>query len=199
MGMLRAGGKPRTIIYRSDITHVANICFNLTLHDDLDGVLKNLRYKVDVRNNCSGTALIGVSDGAETLNFCTDEFKNYRFCPCHEHSEGCPDSRPDNPNSECGPTMCSLSPLVTLTSPPAPRTPLLRQTDSHAYLLATRFVTQLLKVSQEVLPTSSLRYPCRNLFTYSRIATPKRSSRVFSNGFSSAVLLFMVLSRSQQL
>jgi hypothetical protein len=42
MGALRAGGKLRTIIYRSDITHEANICFNLTLHDDLDGVLKNL-------------------------------------------------------------------------------------------------------------------------------------------------------------
>jgi hypothetical protein len=56
----------------------------------------------------------------------------------------------------CGPTMCSLSPLVTLKSPPAPRTPLLRPTDSHSYLLATRFVTPLLQVSQEVLPTSSL-------------------------------------------
>jgi hypothetical protein len=88
MGALRARGKLRTIVDRSDITHEANICFNLTLHDDLDGVLKNLRYKVDVRKNCSGTALIGVSDGAVTLSFRTDEFKNYRFCPCHEHFRG---------------------------------------------------------------------------------------------------------------
>jgi hypothetical protein len=40
MGALRARGKLRTILDRSDITHEANICFNLTLHDDLDGVLK---------------------------------------------------------------------------------------------------------------------------------------------------------------
>jgi hypothetical protein len=40
MGGLRAGGKLWTIVDRSDITLEANICFNLTLHDDLDRVLK---------------------------------------------------------------------------------------------------------------------------------------------------------------
>jgi hypothetical protein len=40
MGALRARGKLRTIVDCSDITHEANICFNLTLHDDLDRVLK---------------------------------------------------------------------------------------------------------------------------------------------------------------
>ena len=30
---------------------------------------------VDVRKKCGATALKGVSNGAVTLNFCTDEFK----------------------------------------------------------------------------------------------------------------------------
>ena len=48
MGALRASGKLRTIVDRSDITHEANICFNLILPDDLVRVLKNLRNMVDV-------------------------------------------------------------------------------------------------------------------------------------------------------
>jgi hypothetical protein len=56
MGALRARGKLRTIVDCSDITHEANICFNLTLHDDLDGVLNKLRYMVDVRKKCGATA-----------------------------------------------------------------------------------------------------------------------------------------------
>jgi hypothetical protein len=83
MGALRARGKLRTILDCSDITHEANFCFNLTLHDDLDGVLKKLRYMVDVRKNCGAAALIGVSNGAATLNFLMDEFKNLLICPCH--------------------------------------------------------------------------------------------------------------------
>jgi hypothetical protein len=69
MGALRARGKLRTIVDCSDITHEANICFNLTLHDDLHGVLKNLRFMVDVRKNCGAEAAIRMSNGAVTLNF----------------------------------------------------------------------------------------------------------------------------------
>jgi hypothetical protein len=57
MGALRARGKLWTIVDRSAITHESNICFNLTLHDDLNGVLKNLRYMIDVPKKCGVVAL----------------------------------------------------------------------------------------------------------------------------------------------
>ena len=107
---------------------------------------------------------------------------------------------PDQPYSqECGPTMCSLSPLVTLTSPSAPRTPLLRPPESHSYLFATRFVTPLLQVSQEVLPTSSLRYLLQKNIHLQPYSAPKNVSResLISSSAQRALRL-SDLSRSQR-
>jgi hypothetical protein len=157
---------------------------------------------VDVRKYCGAAVLIGVSNGAATLNFLTDEFKKLSILSLSwAFQKVCLVAIPTCPTpQDCGPTMCSLFPTcdphepscTPYPPPPSPRQPLLPPRHP------------LCRPTTPSVPRSSPNFepsvPPAEKYSLTAVLCPQYVARVrFPTSSTQSVLRISILSRSKQL